>query len=53
MIRIHEELEPYVDFSNVEDNTLVTHDLPNDLKPAFEKFKAAYEKMQKDELTDY
>ena len=50
MIRIPENLAPYVDF---EENTLVAStDMPPELSKDFEKLKADYEAAKSDPLTE-
>lgn len=50
MIRIPENLAPYVDF---EENTLVASaDMPQELNKDFEKLKADYETAKADQLTE-
>lgn len=48
MIRVPVNLQPYISF----DNGLVVHDLPEGLKKEFEDFKAEYDALSKEELTE-
>lgn len=50
MIRIPENLAPYVDF---EENAIVASaDMPPELSADFEKLKETYEKAKAEELTE-
>lgn len=48
MIRLPSNLQPYVSF----DDGLVVNNLPKELTSEFEKFKAEYEALKKEELAE-
>ena len=50
VLLIPAELSPYVDF---EEGEIVTHNLPPELKSAFEKLKKTYESAKADKYTDF
>lgn len=46
MIRIPKELQPYIDY---EDGKMIAVDLPDKLKPEFEKLKNKIEELEKED----